>query len=99
VSAILHFIRKGKVVSVTTVGDEAAEALEIVALETSELVGKPLRDADFKDAIVGAIVRGDDVIIPAGNDVIETGDHVVIFALRSAIPRLERQMMVQLKYF
>lgn len=99
VSAILHFIRKGKVVSVTTVGEEAAEALEIVALETSELVGKPLRDADFKDAIVGAIVRGDDVIIPAGNDVIETGDHVVIFALRSAIPRLERQMMVRLQYF
>jgi trk system potassium uptake protein TrkA len=99
VSAILHFIRKGKVLSVTAVGEEAAEALEIVALETSELVGKPLRDADFKDAIVGAIVRGDDVIIPAGNDVIETGDHVVIFALRSAIPRLERQMMVQLQYF
>ena len=99
VSAILHFIRKGKVVSVTTVGAEAAEALEIVALETSELVGKPLREANFKDAVVGAIVRGDDVIIPSGEDVIEAGDHVVIFALRSAIPRLERQMMVQLQYF
>ena len=99
VSAILAFIRKGKVVSVTTVGEAAAEALEIVALETSELVGKPLRDAEFKDAVVGAIVRGEEVIIPAGDDVIEAGDHVVIFALRSAIPRLERQMMVQLKYF
>jgi trk system potassium uptake protein TrkA len=99
VSAILHFIRKGKVVSVTTVGAEAAEALEIVALETSELVGKPLREANLKEAIVGAIVRGDDVIIPSGDDVIEAGDHVVIFALRSAIPRLERQMMVQLQYF
>ncbi len=99
VSAILHFIRKGKVVSVTAVGAEAAEALEIVALETSELVGKPLREANFKEAVVGAIVRGDDVIIPSGDDVIEAGDHVVIFALRSAIPRLERQMMVQLQYF
>jgi len=99
VSAILHFVRKGKVVSVTAVGTEAAEALEIVALETSEIVGRPLREADFKDAVVGAIVRGDDVIIPSGDDVIEAGDHVVIFALRSAIPRLERQMMVQLQYF
>jgi trk system potassium uptake protein TrkA len=99
VSAILHFIRKGKVVSVTAVGDQAAEALEIVVLETSELAGKPLRDADLRDAVVGAIVRGDRVIIPAGDDVIEVGDHVVIFALRSAIPRLERQMTVQLKYF
>ncbi|MFQ5515164.1 MAG: Trk system potassium transporter TrkA [Myxococcota bacterium] len=99
VSAILHFIRKGKVVSVTTVGEEAAEALEVVALETSELVGRPLREAGFKGAIVGAIVRGDDVIIPGGDDQIEAGDHVVIFALRSAIPALERQMMVQLQYF
>ena len=99
ISAILHFIRKGKVVSVTTVGEEAAEALEIVVLETSELAGKPLKDADLRDAVVGALVRGDEVIIPGGNDVIEVGDHAVIFALRSAIPRLERQMMVQLRYF
>jgi trk system potassium uptake protein TrkA len=99
VSAILHFIRKGKVVSVTTVGEAEAEALEIVALETSELVGKPLREANFEDAIVGAIVRGDEVRIPFGGDVIEVGDHVVVFALKSAIPRLERQMMVQLRYF
>ena len=99
VSAILQFIRRGKVLSVTTVGEEAAEALEIVALETSELVGRPLRDAGFKDAVVGAIVRGDEVIIPSGDDQIEAGDRVVIFALRSAIAGLERQMMVKLQYF
>ena len=99
VSTILHFIRKGKVVSVTTVGEEAAEALEVVALETSELVDKPLREIDFDDAIVGAIVRGEEVIIPGGDDVIEVGDHVIIFALRSAIAKLERQMMVKVQYF
>jgi trk system potassium uptake protein TrkA len=99
VSAILRFIRRGKVVSVTTVGEEAAEALEVVALETSELVGKPLKQARLEDAIVGAIVRGDEVIIPAGEDVIEVGDHVVVFALKSAIPALERKMMVKLQYF
>ncbi len=99
VSAILRFIRRGKVVSVTDIGEEGAEALEIVALETSELVGKPLREAGFEGAWVGAIVRGDEVRIPWGDDVIEVGDHVVIFARRSAIPRLERQMMVQLRYF
>ena len=99
VSAILHFIRKGKVVSVSTIGEDAAEALEIVALETSEIVGKPLAEAGFKDAVVAAIVRGDDVRIASGDDVIQAGDHVVIFALKTAIPRIERQMMVQLIYF
>jgi trk system potassium uptake protein TrkA len=99
VSAILQFIRRGKVISVAMVGFETAEALEIVALETSELVGKPLREARLQDAIVGAIARGDEVLIPGGDDVIEPGDHVVLFALRSAIPDLERKMMVKLQYF
>ncbi len=99
VSAILQFIRRGKVLSVTTIADGAAGALEIVALETSEIVGRPLRDVGFRDAVVGAIVRGEQVIIPSGDDEIGTGDRVVLFALRSAIPALERQMMVKLEYF
>jgi trk system potassium uptake protein TrkA len=99
VSAILQFIRRGKVVSATALAEEGAEALEIVALETSELVGRPLREVKLDDAIVGAIVRGEEVIIPAGDDVIEVGDHVVIFAKREAIRKLEQQMMVKLQYF
>jgi trk system potassium uptake protein TrkA len=99
VSAILQFIRRGKVVSATAVAEEGAEALEIVALETSELVGKPLRQVKLDRAIVGAIVRGEDIIIPAGDDVIEVGDHVVVFAKREAIKKLEQQMMVKLEYF
>ncbi|NRA01833.1 MAG: Trk system potassium transporter TrkA [Myxococcales bacterium] len=99
VSAILQFIRRGKVLSVTTIADGAAEALEIVALETSEIVGRPLRDVGFRDTVVGAIVRGEQVIIPSGDDEIRSGDRVVLFALRSAIPVLERQMMVKLEYF
>ena len=99
VSAILQFIRRGKVVSVTALAEQGAEALEIVALETSELVGKPLREVKLDSAIVGAIVRGDDVLIPAGHDVIEVGDHVVVFATSEAIPKLEQQMTVKLQYF
>jgi trk system potassium uptake protein TrkA len=68
-------------------------------METSELVGKPLREIDFQDAIVGAIVRGEEVVIPGGDDVIEVGDHVIIFALRSAIEKLEHKMMVKVQYF
>lgn len=99
VSAILQFIRRGKVVTVTALADERAEALEIVALETSELVGRPLRELKLDRAIVGAIVRGEEVIIPDGDDRIEVGDHVVVFAMREAIGKLEQQMMVKLRYF
>lgn len=99
VSTILQFIRRGKVVTVTALADERAEALEIVALETSELVDRPLRELKLDRAIIGAVVRGEDVIIPDGDDRIEVGDHVVVFAMREAIGKLEQQMMVKLRYF
>jgi trk system potassium uptake protein TrkA len=44
-------------------------------------------------------VRGGDVIIPGGNDIILPDDRVVIFALQSAIPKVEKALMVKLEYF
>jgi trk system potassium uptake protein TrkA len=63
-------------------------------------VGHPLREIDFpKDAIVGAIVRGSEVIIPNGSTVIQPGDRVMIFALTSAIKEVEKALMVKLEYW
>ncbi len=73
------------------------EAFEALALETSDLVGQPLRNIAFpKDAIVGAVVRQEKVIIPNGSTVIAPGDRVIIFALTSAVPKIEKFLMVKL---
>ncbi len=37
-------------------------------------------------AIIGAILRGDETIIPRGNDEIRGGDRVVVFCDRAAEP-------------
>jgi len=100
IGRIMHYIRKGKVLSVATLREEDAEVIETVALETSDIVNRPIRSVKFpKGAIIGAIVRGGDVIIPGGNDVILPEDRVVIFALQSAIPKVEKKLMVKLEYF
>jgi trk system potassium uptake protein TrkA len=100
IGRIMHYIRKGKVLSVATLREEDAEVIETVALETSDIVNRPIRALKFpKGAIIGAIVRGGDVIIPGGNDVIRPDDRVVIFALQSAIPKVEKKLMVKLEYF
>jgi trk system potassium uptake protein TrkA len=54
-------------------------------------VGKRLRDLRFpRGAIVGAIVRPDGtVVVPRGNETINGGDRVILFALETVIPRLE----------
>jgi len=100
IGRILHFIRKGKIISATPLRDERAEAFEFVALETSDITERPFKEMHFpRGTIVGAIVRGEEIIIPDGDSVILPGDHVVIFTPRSAIPQLEKLLTVKLEYF
>lgn len=100
VNKIMQFLRRGKILSISSLPEENAEAFEAVALETSDIVGRPLREMEFhKDAIVGAIVRDGGVIIPNGSTVIQPGDRVMIFALSSAIKEVEKALMVKLEYW
>ena len=48
---------------------------------------------------MGAIVRGEEMIIAGGDTVIQPGDHVIIFTFRSSIPQVEKILMVKLEYF
>ncbi|MCP5118076.1 MAG: Trk system potassium transporter TrkA, partial [bacterium] len=97
VDRILQFVRKGQVVSVTTLGDEAAEAIELVASPASRYVGKKLMDVRLpRGAIVGAVARTDgEVIIPRGQSTIEAGDRVIFFALESIVPQLEKAFLAE----
>jgi len=100
VNRILQFVRKGKVLSVASFYEKNAEAIEAVALETSDLVRTPLKNLKLpKDAVIGAIMRGNELIVPYGESVIMPGDHVVIFALTNAVPRIEKMLMVKLEYW
>jgi trk system potassium uptake protein TrkA len=100
IRAILQYIRKGKVVCVAPLKGEAAEVIEFEALETSDIVNTPLSEVKFpKEAIVGAIVRDEEIIIPRGHNMIKPHDHLIIFALKGAIPKLEKLFTVKLEYF
>ncbi|MGD8847965.1 MAG: NAD-binding protein, partial [Desulfobacteraceae bacterium] len=100
INSILQHIRRGKVLSAISLKGEQAEALEVVALETSDIVTKPLKRISFpKGAIVVAIIRKEHIIIPTGDSVIEPGDRVIIFAQRRAINGIEKILAVKLEYF
>jgi trk system potassium uptake protein TrkA len=94
---IFQFVRKGRVMSVTTFREEEAEAIELVATERSRYVGRPLKDLRFpRGSIVGAIVRpGGEVTVPRGDVEIRSGDRVIFFTLESAVPELERAFLVE----
>ncbi|PKP01140.1 MAG: Trk system potassium transporter TrkA [Bacteroidetes bacterium HGW-Bacteroidetes-6] len=67
-----------------------AEAFEFVVQQRSKVTKKKIRDIGFpKDAIIGGIVRGEEVHIAFGEFQIAAGDTVVVFALPSAFNKVE----------
>jgi trk system potassium uptake protein TrkA len=100
VNTILQHIRRGKVFSAISIKGEQAEVMEALALETSDIVDKPLKRISFpKGSMVAGIIRGDDIIIPTGDSVIQPDDRIIIFAIRQAIPKVEKILAVKLEYF
>jgi len=100
VSGILQHVRRGKVISVTSIHEDEAEAIEVVALETSDIVNKPLRDIkEPRGAIIGALEREGRIIIPKGDDMVLPGDKVLIFTLSSSIADVEKSLMVKMEFF
>ncbi|MFC1736869.1 Trk system potassium transporter TrkA, partial [Candidatus Hydrogenedentota bacterium] len=92
VNSILHFIRRGDISSGAMLTGINAETLEFVLKKDSKsLILKPLKVLSFpRDAIIGAVVRGEDVIVPTGETVLLPDDRVIVFALPSAIKATER---------
>ncbi|MDA0240323.1 MAG: Trk system potassium transporter TrkA [Proteobacteria bacterium] len=100
VSTILQHVRRGRIHAVHTIGDGFGELIDAEAMETSSLVGVPLKEADLPEGVlVGSIVRGDDVIIPRGNTVVQTNDRVVLFAVAAAVKQVEQMFAVRLEFF
>jgi len=100
VNTILQHIRRGKVLSAISIKGEQAEVMEALALETSGIVDKPLKQIAFpKGALVVGIIRRDKIIIPSGDSVVQPDDRVIIFATRQAIPKIEKILAVKLEYF
>ena len=83
VSALLARVRRGDVVRVHSLRRGAAEAIEAVAhgdRSNSKVVGRRLEEIKLPPGTtIGAVVRGDDVIIAHHDTVIEAEDHVILF--------------------
>lgn len=93
--ALLEFIRRGGVLSVRTLGEEEAEAIELVAPADASYAGRPQREIDLPpNTLVGAIVRPTgEAIIPDGGTMIAAGDRVVFFAHEHAVHNLETEVL------
>lgn len=100
VSRILQHVRRGRIHAVYSLQDGGGEIIEADALETSPLVGRPLRETGLpQGVIIGAVVREGKVIAPDGDTVIKARDRIVLFALADSIRKVEKLFSVRLEFF
>ncbi|HEY6580275.1 MAG TPA: Trk system potassium transporter TrkA, partial [Rubrobacter sp.] len=89
--AILRFVRKGEVIDVALLAS-GAEMIELRVLEGSKVAGRPLSEVGFPDgAIVGAVLRDGDVVIPTGKEILRAGDDAVVFTVEDAVEEVENR--------
>jgi trk system potassium uptake protein TrkA len=87
---IIRFTKR-RIAGMSILEGERAEVLEMTVSADSPLIGVPLKNTLLPGgAIIGAIVRGSDVIIPHGDDVLQPGDRVIIFSKKEVGAEVER---------
>ena len=81
---------RSDILSLTAIAEDMAEIIEAAVSKKSNFVAKKLKDVKVPvSALIGAIIRNGEVIIPGGDDVIVEGDRLIIFALRESIRQIE----------
>ena len=91
VSSILKYIRKGQIEAVHSIIEEFGEVISVEALETSSIIGMPLKEIKLpKNVSIGSIVKKDNEIIAArGSSIIDPGDKLVMFVPVKSIKKVQ----------
>lgn len=104
IGSLLTHVRRGDVANVHSLRRGAAEAIELIAhgdKSSSRIVGRRMEDIKFPAGVsTGAVVRGNRVLMPNRDLVIETDDHLILFFLdRSRIRAVEKLFQVGFTFF
>jgi trk system potassium uptake protein TrkA len=90
-SRIAQHILHAGAVAVAALGEEDAQAVEFMVSTGSALVGKAVSELSWPEhSRVGAIVRGDTVIVPPDAATIEPNDRIVVASSLDDVPGVER---------
>lgn len=104
IGSLLAYVRQGDVAAVHSLRRGAAEVLELVVhgdRQSSRVVGRRIDEIDLpRGATIGAIVRGEEVIMGHHDLVIEAEDHVIVFVIDKVMVRkVEKLFQVKIGFF
>lgn len=104
IGSLLTHVRRGDISNVHSLRRGAAEAIEVTAhgdAYSSKVVGRRLDEINLPDGVtIGAIVRGEEVMIAHSHIVVESDDHVILFLIdRQEISAVEKLFAVGFGFF
>ena len=102
-SSVLSHVRKADVARVHSLRRGAAEAMEAIAhgdASSSNVVGRKIQELKLPNGVtIGAVVRGEEVLIAHDDVIIATDDHVILFMVdKSKVAAVERLFQVSLNF-
>jgi trk system potassium uptake protein TrkA len=103
IGTLLAHVRRGDVVAVHSLRRGAAEALEAVVhgdRESCKLTDRRVGEIDLPPGTtIGAVVRGERVLMAHRETVIQAEDHVIVFVSdKKNLPRVERMFQVGVRF-
>ena len=104
IGSVLSHIRRGDVMQVHSLRRGAAEALEAVVhgdKKSCPCIGRRIDEIELpRGASIGAIVRGEQVLMPHHDVVIQSEDHVIVFVTnKKTMPQVEKLFQVGVSFF
>ncbi len=103
-SSILSHVRRGDVAQVHRLRRGAAEAMEAIVhgdARSSRVVGRRIDQIPLPAGVtIGAIARGDEVIVARDDVLVASGDHVILFVVdKGRVRAAEKLFQVGLSFF
>jgi trk system potassium uptake protein len=104
IGSVLSHVRRGDVTQVHSLRRGAAEALEAVVhgdRKSCPCIGRRIDEIELpRGASIGAIVRGEQVLMPHHDVVIQSEDHVIVFVTnKKTMPQVEKLFQVGVSFF
>lgn len=100
VSSIMQHIRRGRIKALHSLREGFAEVIEAEVSDTSSIANIAIENLKLpKNVIIGAIVRGERVLMPRPDLVIKAGDHVIVLADQAQARKVEKMFLVHVDLF
>jgi len=88
---ILKLIHQKDTTSLTIMQEGQVEILEFVLTGRASVMGRSLKDVRFpRGALVASILRGEQVIVPRGDDEFRAGDSVIVITTPDALDAVKK---------